>query len=73
MNDPDTNPVPAMSDEALGLALAPRADADERRRIVEALDPADRRAYERLLFVADELNAGRTPDGVMTDGPRRRG
>lgn len=58
--------TPSMTDEALGLELIPDGTPEERSRVVAALSAADRRAYERMIFVASELNAGRTPVGVIT-------
>lgn len=33
--------------------------------VVAKMAPEKRASYERLLWVADELNAGRVPPGVM--------
>lgn len=62
--------APSMSDEQLGEALVPDGPPELRAQIVSALSPERRRSYEQLLFVADELNAGRAVDGVMVDSDR---
>ena len=54
-----------MTDEALGLALAPNLPEADRLKIVNSLTPAKRAACERLIWTADELNAGRVPEGVI--------
>jgi hypothetical protein len=66
---PDT--VPPLSDEALGLELMPDGTDEERAKIVAGLSPKDRTAYERMIFVAGELNEGRVPAGVIVTPIRR--
>lgn len=65
---PDEAPV--LTDDALGLELMPDGTPEQRAQIVAALDPDKRRGYEMLIFVADELNAGRTPNGVIVTPDR---
>ncbi len=53
----------AMSDEALAEAMLP---GDPRgKAVVARMKPQSRALYEHMLWVADELNAGRVPPGVM--------
>lgn len=62
--------APTLTDDALGLELMPDGTPEQRARIVAGLDPDQRRAYERMIFVADELNAGRIPAGVIATPDR---
>jgi len=62
--------APSLTDDALGLELMPDGTPEQRAKIVAALDPDQRRGYEMLIFVADELNAGRTPADVIATPDR---
>jgi hypothetical protein len=66
-----TDTTPPLSDEALGLELMPDGTDEQRAKIVAGLTPKDRAAYERMIFVADELNKGRVPAGVIVTPLRR--
>jgi hypothetical protein len=67
---PSSSQAPTMSDEALGLELAPDETPENRARLVAALSPQERISYENLLFVAAELNAGRIPENVIVTQDR---
>jgi hypothetical protein len=54
-----------MDDYELGHALAPQLLVEERLKLVRALTPQKRSTLERMCWVADELNAGRIPEGVL--------
>jgi hypothetical protein len=56
----------AMDDMTLARSLVPD-DVKTGLAIVRKLTPDKRAAYERMIYVADELNAGRIPPGVMVD------
>ena len=56
-----------MSDEELGQALAPDWPTEAQLKLVAAIPPEKRAAYERLIWVGNELNEGRIPPGVMVD------
>lgn len=53
----------AMTDEALAEALLP--GEPDGARVVAQMPAQQRATYERLVWTADELNAGRVPPGVM--------
>lgn len=52
-----------MSDEELAEAMLP--GHPEGLAVVGRLTVAQRALYEHMLWVADELNAGRVPPGVL--------
>lgn len=55
-----------MDDLTLARELCPD-DVDTGLAIVRKLTPEKRASYERLIWVGNELNAGRVPPGVMVD------
>ena len=56
-----------MTDANLIAFAWPNATPEEAALFLKALTPAKRATFERMAFVADELNAGRIPEGVMVD------
>jgi hypothetical protein len=57
--------IGAMSDEALAEACCPGEPEADKAAFLAALSSEHRAALERLIWVGDELNAGRVPPGVM--------
>ena len=53
-----------MTDEELAQALAIPVG------FVMVMSPEKRARYERLIEIAEALNRGERPAGVMVDGPR---
>ena len=56
-----------MSDDELGRELAPDLPTEDQLKLVAAIPPEKRAAYERLIWVGNELDEGRIPPGVMVD------
>lgn len=56
-------PPYAMTDEELADALLP--GEPDRLAAIAKLSPEKRATYERLIWVGNELNAGRIPPGVL--------
>lgn len=56
-----------MTDDELIEFAWPDASAAERALFFLKLTPEKRATFERMSFVANELNAGRVPAGVMVD------
>jgi hypothetical protein len=56
-----------MSDHDLIAFVWPGATAEEAALFLKGITPEKRATFERMAFVADELNAGRIPPGVMVD------
>jgi hypothetical protein len=56
-----------MTDEQLTAFAWPDATPDEAALLCAKLSPDNRAVFERMAFVAEELNAGRVPPGVMVD------
>ena len=60
-----------MDDFTLARELIPD-DVEKGLTVLRRMSPGERASYERLIWVGNELNAGRVPPGVMVDRERRR-
>ncbi|GGB15283.1 hypothetical protein GCM10011380_00900 [Sphingomonas metalli] len=56
-----------MTDEELTAFAWPDATPEEAAILCVKTPPEKRAVFERMAFVAAELNAGRIPPGVMVD------
>ena len=56
-----------MTDEQLSAFAWPNATPEQATALIASLTPERRATFERMAFVADELNAGRVPAGVLVD------
>jgi len=56
-----------MTDEQLSAFAWPDATPEQATALLASLTPERRATFERMAFVADELNAGRVPAGVLVD------
>jgi len=58
-----------MTDEELTAFAWPDATPEEAAILCAKLSPDKRAVFEHMAWVADELNAGRVPPGVMVTRP----
>lgn len=56
-----------VTDEQLTAFAWPDATPEEAAILCAKTPPEKRAVFEQMAFVADELNAGRVPPGVMVD------
>jgi hypothetical protein len=61
-----------MNDAELGRHLAPDADETTQLEIVNALAPERRELCEKLIALADKLNRGDRPKGVIVCREKRK-
>lgn len=60
-----------MDDFTLARHLVPE-DVESGLTVIRRMTPEKRAAYERLIWVGEELSAGRVPPSVIVDPPRRK-
>lgn len=59
-----------MDDFTLARALIPE-DVEKGLTVLRRMSPDERAGYEHLVWVGNELNAGRVPPGVLVDRERK--